>query len=112
MDSVLKIVENELQIAALVAMVLMYAFNAKAKGWWSDVTLLIWGSSGDLLIEDAEVRTKIAEMAEAGVNIIACKRCAENMGIAEKLEELEVNVVYTGEFLTAWLKSGKKLITI
>ncbi len=93
-------------------MVLMYTHNAKLHGWWADVTLLIWGSSGNLLIEDAEVQARLAEMKEAGVDIIACRRCAENMGIVEKLEERGVNVFYTGQFLTDWLKSGKKYITI
>jgi hypothetical protein len=34
------------------------------------------------------------------------------MGIVEELEERGVNVFYTGQFLTDWLKSGKKYITI
>jgi hypothetical protein len=93
-------------------MVLMYTHNAKLHDWWADVTLLIWGSSGQLLIEDAEVQAKLADMKEAGVDIIACRRCAENMGIVGKLEQLGVNVFYTGQFLTDWLKSGKKHITI
>ena len=93
-------------------MVFMYTYNAKAKGWWDDVTLLIWGSSGALLVEDADLQAKLAEMADAGINIIACRRCAEHMGIVEKLEALGVEVFYTGEFLTKWLKSGRKLITI
>ena len=37
-------------------MALMYTYNAKLHDWWSEVTLLIWGSSGDLAIEDADVK--------------------------------------------------------
>jgi hypothetical protein len=93
-------------------MVCMYTLNSKIKGWWEEVTLLIWGASGDLLVNDQELKEKIAEMQSAGVKVIACKRCAENMGIVEKLEEIGVKVFYTGEFLTEWLKSGSRLLTI
>ena len=68
-------------------MVCMYTLNSKIKGWWEKVTLLIWGAAGDLLINDPEVKDKVAEIRDAGVEVIACKRCAENMDIVEKLEE-------------------------
>ena len=93
-------------------MVCMYTLNSKIKGWWEKVTLLIWGASGGLLVNDSELKGKIAEIQSAGVDVIACRRCAENMGIVEKLEEIGVKVFYTGEFLTEWLKSGSRLITI
>ena len=93
-------------------MVCMYTYNSKIRGWWDNVTLLIWGASGDLLVNDAEVMEKISEMKNAGVEVIACKRCAENMGILERLEAIGVKVFYTGEFLTDWLKSGDRVITI
>ncbi|TCO70689.1 hypothetical protein, partial [Marinisporobacter balticus] len=37
-------------------MVFMYTLNAKLKGWWKDVTLIVWGPSSKLLSEDAEVQ--------------------------------------------------------
>lgn len=93
-------------------MALMYAHNGKLKGWWEEVTLLVWGSSGDLLVNDKEVEEKVKEMRDSGVRLIACRRCAELMGIVEKLEGLGVEVFYTGQFLTDWLKSGKKLVSV
>lgn len=43
-------------------MVLMYAHNAQRHHWWEQVTLLIWGPSQQLVLQDAEVREKVAEM--------------------------------------------------
>ena len=37
-------------------MVCMYTLNSKINGWWEEVTLLIWGASGDLLVNDAKCR--------------------------------------------------------
>ncbi len=94
-------------------MVFMYAWHSKVRDWgWDDVTLLMWGASPRLLVEDEDLKTELQKLKDAGVNIIACRKCAENLGIVEKLEALCVNVFYTGAFLTEWLKSGKKLITI
>ena len=36
-------------------MAFMYTFNSKKKGWWDDVTLLIWGPSANLTAKDSEI---------------------------------------------------------
>ncbi len=93
-------------------MVMMYAHNARLEGWWQEVTLLIWGPSSRLLSQDTELQEKVAAMQAAGVRIVACKACADGYGVAPALERLGIEVFYTGEFLTEWIKSGTALITI
>ena len=93
-------------------MVLMYAENAKVKGWWENVTLLIWGSSSKLVSENSEIQNYIQNLLKEKVRVIACKQCAENYTIVENLVKQRIEVFYTGIFLTEWLKEGKKLITI
>jgi len=93
-------------------MVLMYTHNAKLKNWWDEVNLLIWGASQNFLLTDSEAKSKIAEMINDGVNVIACRKCAENLGVMEQLKKLDVKVFYTGEYLTDWLNSENKMITI
>jgi hypothetical protein len=95
-----------------INMVFMYAENSMIKGWWEEVTLLIWGSSSKLVSEDEEVQNSIKSLQKEGVRIIACRQCAENYNIVEKLEKQDIEVFYTGEFLSDWLKSNKKIITI
>ena len=92
-------------------MVLMYAKNAQRLGWWREVNLLIWGPSQKLLTEDDELQMKLRVMLDLGVRVRACKACADNYQIAEELEDLGVEVFYSGEFLTNWLKSGKRVVT-
>ena len=43
-------------------MLCMYTLNSKIRGWWKEVTLLIWGASGDLLVKDHELKDKITEI--------------------------------------------------
>jgi len=91
-------------------MVFMYAGNAKKYGWWEEVTLLVWGPSQKLLVEDEELQGELAELLELDVRVVACKACADSYLITEQLEAL-VEVFYSGEFLTDWLKASKRVIT-
>jgi hypothetical protein len=93
-------------------MVLLYGLNALYHGWFDEVTLLVWGASQHLLAEDTEVQEKVAELADAGVRVVACQRCAENLGVADRLGELQCEVFPTGTLLSDWLKSGKPLLTV
>lgn len=87
-------------------MVFMYTLNAKKNGWWETIRFIIWGPSSKLLSEDHELQQELKKMKEAGVEIIACKACADLYGIAERLEALGLTVKYVGRDLTDMLKEG------
>jgi hypothetical protein len=89
----------------------MYSLNAKLRGWWKDVTLMVWGPSSKLLSQDEELQNHISSMKEAGVEILACRACAEAYGVAEEIEALGIEVAYMGQPLTDYLKDDVKVIT-
>ncbi|MFP4482022.1 MAG: DsrE family protein [Thermovirgaceae bacterium] len=93
-------------------MIFMYTVNAKLKGWWNGVTLLVWGAATKLAAEDESVQESLKAFRKKGIRTIACRKCAENLGAVEKLESIDVEVFYTGEFLTEWMKSGKALLSV
>lgn len=93
-------------------MVMLYSLNSKLKGWWDEVTLLVWGASTRLLAEEREVQDFLRTLQEAGVKAIACKKCAENLGVVEKLESLGVEVFYTGQYLTEKIQAGEKILSV
>lgn len=97
---------------AALNMALMYAKNSRLHGWWNDVRLLVWGPSADALAHDAELAAELAACLEAGVKGYACRACADRYGLAERLEALGLSVIYTGEPLTSYLKSGWKVLTV
>jgi hypothetical protein len=92
-------------------MVFMYTFNAKRRGWWNDISLIVWGPSAKLVSEDKELQAKIKEMKEAGVELLACKACSDSYGVSDTLEQLGIEVKYMGEPLTQLLKEDHKIIT-
>jgi hypothetical protein len=87
-----------------IKMVFMYTLNAKRRGWWNDVTLIVWGPSARLLTEDRELQDRIQEMREAGVGLLACKACSDSYGVSDGLERLGIEVKYMGEPFTQILK--------
>ena len=92
-------------------MVFMYAYNSMKKGWWKNVRLIVWGPSSKLLTHDKELQEHIQKMLDVGIIIDACKKCADNYGVSEELENLGITVRFMGEPLTSYLKEKKAVIT-
>ncbi|HBE77226.1 MAG TPA: DsrE family protein [Firmicutes bacterium] len=93
-------------------MVMMYGINSKLKHWWDEVTIIIWGAPAKLVSENDLIQEKIKQAILVGVNVSACKACAEQLGVSAKLAELGVEVKYWGEPLTEILEGNDKLLTI
>jgi hypothetical protein len=93
-------------------MVFMYAFNAIKYGWWKAVTVVIWGASAKLAGHERPVQLELLEMIAGGVQVEACKACADDLGVSERLTALGIEVRYWGEALTEVIKSDAKLITV
>ncbi len=93
-------------------MVFMYTVNALIHGWWEKVTLIVWGAPTKLVSEDENIQNLVREALEAGVHITACKACADQLGVTEILEKLNIEVKYWGLPLTEILTNEEKLLTI
>jgi len=93
-------------------MVFMYTINSLIHGWWEKVTLIIWGATAKLVSEDVNIQKKIKEALDTGVHITACKACADQLGVTETLEKLQIEVKYWGLPLTEVLKNNEHLLTI
>jgi len=92
-------------------MVLMYTFNSKRFDWWKDVTLVVWGPSQKVLVENKDIQDQVKKIMEQGTAVKACKGCSDMYGISEKLEELGVEVKYMGE-ITDYMKEGRHVLSL
>ncbi len=88
-------------------MVFMYSKNAKKHGWWEHVQLIVWGASSRLLSENEDLQKEVSVMLEEGVEIVACKACAENYGVAADLAAMGIEVKYMGQPLSQYLKDPR-----
>jgi hypothetical protein len=93
-------------------MVFMYTVNSLLKNWWEKVTLIVWGATAKLVSEDENIQKMVKKALEAGVHISACKACADQLGVTETLEKLNIEVKYWGMPLTEILKNEETLLTI
>ena len=93
-------------------MIFMYCLNSRLKGWWQEVSLIVWGPSAELLNRDEELKKELAKLRQAGVEILACRACADRYGVSRELEDLGIKVIYMGQPLTHLLKEDAKLLTV
>jgi hypothetical protein len=90
---------------------LMYTHAAKTAGWFTEVTLIIWGPSAKLTAENVEVQKKLKAMQNDGIEIKACIVCADAYGVTDKLKAMDFEVKGMGKPLTDYLKSDAKVLT-
>ncbi len=93
-------------------MVFMYATNAKTRGWFDEVEIIIWGPSAKLVAEDESIQERIKLAKHAGVVVKACISCANMFEVTDKLKSLDIEVDGMGVPLTNILKENEKLLTI
>ena len=92
-------------------MVFMYTYNGKKRGWWQEITLIVWGPSGRLLIQDQDLQDKLKQMQDEGVAVKACKGCSDQLGISDELADLGIEVKYIGRELTDYIQSDQYVLT-
>lgn len=93
-------------------MVFMYGINAKKRGWWEDVTIIIWGATAKLTSESVEIQNLIKEAKAEGVHVSGCRTCADELGVVDKLEALDIELIRWGVPFTELLKADEKILTI
>jgi hypothetical protein len=93
-------------------MLSMYAVNSKTRQWWAEVNVIIWGASARLIGTDLQVQSVVTGMLNQGITVEACKACADNSGVSDRLTQLGVNVRYMGIPLTEYIKSGAFILTL
>lgn len=88
-------------------MVLMYALKSNTNKWWRECNLITWGPSNKLVCHSSEIQLVLKQIMDAGVKVFACKRCAEEFGLVDQLEELGIEVKLMGEDLTGYLQDDE-----
>jgi len=90
-----------------------FALNSKKHKWFDGVEVLIWGASTEYCTTNEQAQNTIKQMIELGIEVRACKFCAEKVDASETLQSLGVNVMYTGVYLSDKLKDTEyEVLTI
>jgi len=89
----------------------MYTGAASRQGWFDQVLLIVWGPSARLLAEDPALQARVAAMQDEGVEVVACRACADGYGVTPVLEGLGIEVKFMGQPLTEMLKGDWEILT-
>lgn len=102
--------ENDIDITKFIV---PFAYNSKEQGWFTEVEVLIWGASQEIVREVTKYQDLVKTLIHNGVDVYACKMCADDTMSTELLESLGVNVMYTGNYFAEKLKSSDwEVITV
>lgn len=93
-------------------LIIPYVLNAKKKGWWDEVEVIVWGDSQHVLASNKEYQDKVSTMLDQGIVFYACKACADSLGVSETLSQLNINVMYTGELLSDRLQDKTREVLV
>ncbi len=89
-------------------MVMMYSTNAKLNDWWDEVTVVVWGATQKLLVENKAVQLKMEIARQAGVEFSACISCARNLNLVDKMEELGIECIRWGQRTSEIIQEGQQ----
>ena len=90
---------------------LIYPLNAAKNKWMDEVKVIFFGPSEKVAAYDTAVQEKIKGLQNVGVEVLACKWCADRMNITSILEEAGAKVVFVGPIISQLLKDGWTSLT-
>ena len=93
-------------------MVFMYAGNAVRNKWWDEITVILWGPTQELAVQNQGIREHIKELQNLGVKFSACMTCAIELETKEDLEQMGVEVIRWGKKLTDKIKNKDNIIYV
>jgi len=102
--------DNEIDIHNFIV---PYAYNAIKQEWFDQVEMIIWGASQEVVANNSVIQQRVKNLIKNGIDVYACKMCADNINVSIVLSELGVNVKYTGDLLSDRLKDNNcEVITL
>jgi hypothetical protein len=90
---------------------LIYPLNCAKYKWLEEFKVIFFGPSEKLAAFDIQVREKVKELKECGVEVLACKWCSDRMGITPELEAQGISVVYVGPVISNLIKEDWAQLT-
>ena len=93
--------------------IIPFTYNSKEQDWFETVELLVWGASQIAVKNNESYQQHVKTLVHNGINVYACKMCADDIDSTSVLLSLGVKVEYTGTYLAERLKSDEwEVITL
>ncbi len=90
---------------------LVYPLNCAKFKWLDEIKVIFFGPSEKLAAYDSQVQARIKDIKSYGVEVFACKWCADRMDITPQLEAQGITVLYVGPVISQLIKDGWAQLT-
>lgn len=84
---------------------LMYTKNTIKYGWIDVVSVVFFGPSENLLVNDTDVKNSATELTGLS-QPTACKFLSDRDGISKRIQEMGILVDYVGSMISDMIKEG------
>ena len=83
---------------------LLYSSVILEREYWKTAHLMLWGPSILLEKNNPQIQEQLKKIQNTGVKMSACVVCVEDYDAVSILEDLNIEIIHTGELLTKALK--------
>ncbi|GGM78328.1 hypothetical protein GCM10007108_15600 [Thermogymnomonas acidicola] len=111
-DKVLVIISSGMEGKEKAISGMNFAANTKKGGLFSDVKVIFFGPSEKAIASgDKEFEAGVKNLRDAGINVLACSRVAENNGIKDLLLQKSIPMEPVGPVIANYIKQGYAVMT-
>lgn len=89
-----------------------YADEVVQKNLWREVELLVWGASVLLAGSDADIKSKLLNLMEVGIQVKACIVCADEYEVTQELEDMGIELIMVSEHMNDIIANQKPLLSL
>jgi len=92
-------------IDSILKFPLLYGGVSIPRGYWKRVHIMFWGASIKVVDSNQEIREKVQQMQKDGVEFSSCIVCAQDYGVVQSLEDINIKCNHTGDLLNEALQN-------
>lgn len=93
-------------------MITPYALTSQEEEQFGEVVVLIWGGSAQTIAKVPEIKLELGIFREKGITVKCCSKCAEQYGIVDELEKMNVDIVNMSHVFNDYMKEGAHILTV
>ncbi len=91
--------------------VIKYIKESIEHKWWGGISLIMWGPSIELLLEEETIRAELLALNNKYMSIEISKEYTDEAGLTDEIKGLGLTVRPCGEAVTLCLRTGIRMIT-
>lgn len=93
-------------------MITPFALTSQDEEWFREVVVLVWGGSAQTIAKTPAIKSELGIFREKGITVKCCRQCAEQYGIVNDLEKMDVDIVNMVYVFKDYMKEGARIVSV